>query len=124
MLPHRHGGGDHPGRQVRRPRHRHGQAGADDQAPARGVPAPDARMRRRLRLSKPGRLQASRSAKPQAARTPMIDLKRILVPTDFSAHSQQALTYGVAFAEKFDAELYLLHVFQDLTVYQPDAVTI
>lgn len=53
----------------------------------------------------------------------MIDLRRILVPTDFSEHSKHALIYGVAFAEKFDAELYLLHVLQDLTVYQPDAVT-
>ena len=54
----------------------------------------------------------------------MIDLRRILVPTDFSEHSRHALMYGVAFAEKFGAELYLLHVFQDLTVYQPDAVLV
>ncbi|MCI0379438.1 MAG: universal stress protein [Gemmataceae bacterium] len=54
----------------------------------------------------------------------MIDLCRILVPTDFSEHSRHALKYGAAFAEKFDAELYLLHVFQDLAVYQPDAVTV
>lgn len=54
----------------------------------------------------------------------MIDLRRILVPTDFSEHSRHALMYGAAFAEKFDAELYLLHVFQDLAVYQPDAVTV
>ena len=31
----------------------------------------------------------------------MIDLHRILVPTDFSKFSQNALTYAVAFAEKF-----------------------
>jgi len=54
----------------------------------------------------------------------MITLHRILVPTDFSEHSRQALRYGVAFAEKFGAELYLLHVFQDVSVYQPDAVTV
>ena len=53
----------------------------------------------------------------------MIDLRRILAPTDFSEHSHKALLYAVAFAEKFDAELHLLHVLQDLTVYQPDAVT-
>ena len=40
----------------------------------------------------------------------MIDLHRILVPTDFSKHSANALTYAVAFAEKFSAELHLLHV--------------
>jgi len=54
----------------------------------------------------------------------MIDLKRILVPTDFSKHSQNALKYGAAFAEKFAAELYLLHVVQDLAVFIPDAVTV
>jgi nucleotide-binding universal stress UspA family protein len=54
----------------------------------------------------------------------MIDLKRILVPTDFSKHSHNALTYGAAFAEKFGAELYLLHVVQNLAVFIPDAVTV
>ena len=54
----------------------------------------------------------------------MINLKRILVPTDFSAHSQKALAYAAAFAEKFGAELYILHVFQDLAIFQPDAVSV
>jgi len=54
----------------------------------------------------------------------MIDLKRILVPTDFSKHSHNALMYGAAFAEKFGAELYLLHVVQNLAVFIPDAVTV
>lgn len=40
----------------------------------------------------------------------MIDLKRILVPTDFSDFSQVALRYGCEFAAKFGAELHLLHV--------------
>src|SRR5205807_6163604 len=53
----------------------------------------------------------------------MIDLHRILVPTDFSKHSENALTYAAAFAEKFGAELYLLHVVQDLAVFIPEAVT-
>lgn len=52
----------------------------------------------------------------------MIDLKRILVPTDFSKYSQSALTYAAAFAEKFNAELYLLHVVQDLALYVPDMI--
>ena len=54
----------------------------------------------------------------------MIDLKRILVPTDFSKFSQNALTYAAAFAEKFGAELYLLHVVQDLAVFIPDMITV
>jgi nucleotide-binding universal stress UspA family protein len=54
----------------------------------------------------------------------MIDLHRILVPTDFSKHSQNALKYAIAFSEKFGAELYLLHVVQDLALFIPDAVTV
>jgi nucleotide-binding universal stress UspA family protein len=54
----------------------------------------------------------------------MIDHKRIRVPTDFSKPSQNALHYGAAFAAKFRAELYLLHVVQDLAVFIPDAVTV
>ena len=53
----------------------------------------------------------------------MIDLHRILVPIDFSKHSQNALNYAVAFAEKFGAEIYLLNVVQDLALFIPDAVT-
>ncbi|MBI3410041.1 MAG: universal stress protein [Planctomycetes bacterium] len=54
----------------------------------------------------------------------MIVLHRILVPTDFSEHARQAVKYAAAFAEKFGAEIHLLHVLQDLAIYQPDAVTI
>jgi nucleotide-binding universal stress UspA family protein len=53
----------------------------------------------------------------------MIDLRRILVPTDFSESSYKALTYASAFAESFGAELYLLHVVQDLSLFLPDAVS-
>jgi nucleotide-binding universal stress UspA family protein len=53
----------------------------------------------------------------------MIDLRRILVPVDFSPHAEQALKYGAALAEKFGAELYLLHVFQNLAVYQTEVVS-
>jgi nucleotide-binding universal stress UspA family protein len=52
----------------------------------------------------------------------MIDLRRILVPTDFSKGSQSALAYGAALAEKFGAELVLLHVVQDLAAFIPEAV--
>jgi nucleotide-binding universal stress UspA family protein len=54
----------------------------------------------------------------------MIDLHRILVPTDFSKSSSNALVYGSAFAEKFGAELYLLHVVQDLTWFVPEAILV
>lgn len=44
----------------------------------------------------------------------MAEIKKILVPTDFSPHSEQALRYGCEFAIKFGAELHVLHVIQDL----------
>jgi nucleotide-binding universal stress UspA family protein len=54
----------------------------------------------------------------------MIDLHRILVPTDFSKYSENAVRYAVAFAEKFGAELHVLHVVQDLALFIPEAVLI
>ena len=40
----------------------------------------------------------------------MIDLRRILVPTDVSEPSAAALRYGTELARRFGARLYLLHV--------------
>jgi nucleotide-binding universal stress UspA family protein len=54
----------------------------------------------------------------------MIDLRRILVPTDFSKSSANALTYGAEFAAKFEAEIHLLHVVQDLALFIPEAVMV
>ena len=39
-----------------------------------------------------------------------LHLKKILVPIDFSAPSQQALRYALRFAKQFRAEVTLLHV--------------
>lgn len=50
----------------------------------------------------------------------MIRLNRILLPTDFSEQSRSAMTYGSAFAEKFGAEIHLLHVVQDLVAMVPE----
>lgn len=38
------------------------------------------------------------------------DIKRILVPLDFSANSHRALEYAHRLARKFDATLHLVHV--------------
>jgi nucleotide-binding universal stress UspA family protein len=46
----------------------------------------------------------------------VIQIKRILVPTDFSESAQHALTYGVSFAREYKAELILVHVVETLTV--------
>lgn len=42
----------------------------------------------------------------------MIDLKRILVATDFSQHSRVALNYAAAFAKAFQAEVILCHALE------------
>ena len=46
------------------------------------------------------------------ARPPVIRLKNILVPIDFSDPCKQALKYATAFARQFDAALTLLHVIE------------
>lgn len=43
----------------------------------------------------------------------MINLKTILVPSDFSESSEAARRYGFELARRFDASLHLLHVVQD-----------
>ncbi|HTN42679.1 MAG TPA: universal stress protein [Nitrospiria bacterium] len=42
----------------------------------------------------------------------MIELHRILMATDFSDYSNEALEYAVHLARGFGADLYLLHVFE------------
>lgn len=51
----------------------------------------------------------------------MIELKRILVPTDFSEFSQQAVRYGCELANRFSADLHLLHIAQDAYPVIPEA---
>ena len=40
----------------------------------------------------------------------MIDMRRILVPTDFGDTSAAALRYGIELARRFNARLFLFHV--------------
>jgi nucleotide-binding universal stress UspA family protein len=51
----------------------------------------------------------------------MIQLNRILVPTDFSEFSRPALDYACAIAARFAAELHLLHVTPDPAMIVPEA---
>jgi nucleotide-binding universal stress UspA family protein len=44
---------------------------------------------------------------------PEPSLKRVLVPTDFSDGSREAIRTGAEFASRFGAELHLLHVVED-----------
>lgn len=48
--------------------------------------------------------------RPATLAPPVIKLKKILTPIDFSDASQQAFHYAVAFAERFQASLVLLHI--------------
>ena len=49
-----------------------------------------------------------------------IDLKRILVAHDFSAHSEVALNYGLSLAQEYQAELHLLHVLGSEEANEPE----
>ncbi len=42
----------------------------------------------------------------------MIQLKRILLPTDFSPYSGCATPYAMELGEKFDAEVHVLHILE------------
>jgi nucleotide-binding universal stress UspA family protein len=52
----------------------------------------------------------------------MVSIKRILVPTDFSDCARPAVRYAAELADKFGAELVLLHVVPDAVLALPDAV--
>jgi nucleotide-binding universal stress UspA family protein len=52
----------------------------------------------------------------------MIQLKQILLPTDFSEYSGEAKKYACALVEKFDAELHVLHVVEKLAATIPEAI--
>jgi universal stress protein A len=43
---------------------------------------------------------------------PEVNLKKILVPVDFSEQSRKAMEYALSFARQFNAEVLLLHVLE------------
>ncbi|HLV19995.1 MAG TPA: universal stress protein [Polyangiaceae bacterium] len=51
------------------------------------------------------------------------DVRRIMVPVDYSEHSLHALSYAAALAERFSAELLILHVW-DQPSYVPETITV
>lgn len=52
-----------------------------------------------------------------------ISIRRILFPTDFSEPAKQAGQYAMELAEKFGAELHLLHILPEVTLPLPDSAT-
>src|SRR4051794_14436625 len=57
-----------------------------------------------------------------AVALPELQIKKILVPVDFSASSQKALAYASAFARQFSAELLLLNVVEVVVPAAPTTV--
>jgi len=47
------------------------------------------------------------------------DIKRILVPIDFSDYSKNALKYAINFVKVFNAEMFLIYVVEPV-IYPPD----
>jgi nucleotide-binding universal stress UspA family protein len=47
----------------------------------------------------------------------MLPIKNILVPVDFSAHSEQAVQYAKEIAQPLKATVHILHVLEPLTTY-------
>jgi nucleotide-binding universal stress UspA family protein len=47
------------------------------------------------------------------------EIKRILVPIDFSDYSKTSLRYSINFVKKFNAELFLIYVVEPV-IYPPD----
>lgn len=50
----------------------------------------------------------------------MIEIRTILAPTDFSAHSERAVRYACGLASRLGAELHLLHVLSEILPAGPD----
>lgn len=53
-----------------------------------------------------------------------ISIKTILVGIDFSSYSDRALDYALDFAEKFDAEILLVHVIESFNYSVTDSMTV
>jgi len=50
----------------------------------------------------------------------MIEIRNILAPTDFSPHSEVALKYACALAERFGAKLHVLNILSEVLPVGPD----
>jgi len=71
----------------------------------------------------------TKATAPAAALAPVqFHISKILVPVDFSEHSQKALRYALAFASQFDAGVTLVHIVEQMVypgdwMYPPLAVS-
>jgi universal stress protein A len=67
----------------------------------------------------PMRRHINGSAPVRAKTTSSVAVKRILVPVDFSEPSMKALPYALSLARQFRAELFLVHIVEQI-VYPGD----
>ena len=54
--------------------------------------------------------------------TAVIEIPAILAPTDFSAHSEQAVRYACGLAARLGSELHLLHILSEILPAGPDPI--
>ena len=55
----------------------------------------------------------------------MTEIKTILVPVDFSAHSDKALEYAIGLAKRFGSKLHVLHAYHvPVPIATPDQIAI
>ncbi len=52
----------------------------------------------------------------------MRPFKKILVPVDFSPHSQEAIRYAADLAQKYEGSITLTHVYQPIAYSVPDGL--
>ncbi len=52
-----------------------------------------------------------------------VSIRRILFPTDFSEQAKAAQRYAMVLADRFGAELHLLHVVREVALPLPDSTT-
>jgi universal stress protein A len=50
----------------------------------------------------------------------VVEIRKILAPTDFSPHAENAVRYACGLAERLGAELHLLHVLSEIVPTGPD----
>ena len=53
----------------------------------------------------------------------LISIRRILFPTDFSEPAKEAQKYAMTLADRFEAELHLMHVVPEVAMPLPDSST-
>ena len=108
VLPDRDRRRADPGRGVRRPRPGHGPARADHARPSPAISG-----------TGPERAVATMDSTSTGAPR-VLQLERILAPSDFSGHSERSVRFACGLAERLGAELHLINVLSEIIPAGPD----